>query len=594
MKLTTGYKKPIDSDGSVLLAGGGHKTIQQIINDYGALSITPAVSFSSPISGNLLGNASTADRLKNPVTINGVSFDGSGNITISASANGGNADTVDNLHASSFVQTSGDQTVGGIKTFSGSSIYIKNEANGIHQNIIELKGGSYGDSSVNRGGRLELFGITANATAANAGTKEAKVQLYVDGEGGNLRLQSPTNNSDANYYYYSNATGTKATNFWEMDSYNGNLRFYTYNLNGNATTKSGTTTPLILKRDGKIYGNLVGDVTGSATTAANGIYYVSDGALTTSIAAWVASKAYAVDDVVIANNIVYKCKTAHTSGSSFSTTNWSTNTCNLKASNTTIPSLVVGTTIAFKLPYQGGSSVTLNLTTAAGASGAKTIRRNQANVTTHYPKDTILHMTYDGTYWNIMDYDSNTTYTAMIEGYCNTAADTAAKVVTSTNFGNLTTGAVLKVRFTVANTKNTALTLNVNSTGAKTIAINGTVSSASNYTLPAGTYFCYYDGTYWDVRTDGNLRAKAFIGNASTATDLYIREYSSADGTYYPMWANGTGGANRSIYITQNNLQFLPKTGRLSAQQLSVGITSGSRCCLQYDSTNKCVNFVFD
>lgn len=65
MKLTTGYKKPIDSDNSVLLAGGGHKSIQQIINDYGALSIAPAVTFNQAINADILGNATTADRLKN-------------------------------------------------------------------------------------------------------------------------------------------------------------------------------------------------------------------------------------------------------------------------------------------------------------------------------------------------------------------------------------------------------------------------------------------------------------------------------------------------------------------------------------------------
>ena len=65
MKLTTGYKKPIDSDGSILLAGGGHKTIQQIINDFGAISITSAISSSQAINADILGNATTADRLKN-------------------------------------------------------------------------------------------------------------------------------------------------------------------------------------------------------------------------------------------------------------------------------------------------------------------------------------------------------------------------------------------------------------------------------------------------------------------------------------------------------------------------------------------------
>ena len=65
MKLTTGYKKPIDSDGSVLLAGGGHKNIQQIINDFGAISIIHAVTFNQAIKADILGNAATANRLKN-------------------------------------------------------------------------------------------------------------------------------------------------------------------------------------------------------------------------------------------------------------------------------------------------------------------------------------------------------------------------------------------------------------------------------------------------------------------------------------------------------------------------------------------------
>lgn len=53
-----------------------------------------------------------------------------------------------------------------------------------------------------------------------------------------------------------------------------------------------------------------------------------------------------------------------------------------------------------------------------------------------------------------------------------------------------------------ANTAASALTLNINSTGAKPIYINGTASSATNYTLPAGTYLVYYDGTNYYFRTD--------------------------------------------------------------------------------------------
>jgi len=53
-------------------------------------------------------------------------------------------------------------------------------------------------------------------------------------------------------------------------------------------------------------------------------------------------------------------------------------------------------------------------------------------------------------------------------GTCDTAAATAAKVVTCANFTTLMTGITIHVKFTYSNT-NAAPTLNVNSTGAKNI-----------------------------------------------------------------------------------------------------------------------------
>ena len=50
------------------------------------------------------GNSATATKLQTARTINGVSFDGSSNITITASANGGNADTLGGKSYSEFVQ----------------------------------------------------------------------------------------------------------------------------------------------------------------------------------------------------------------------------------------------------------------------------------------------------------------------------------------------------------------------------------------------------------------------------------------------------------------------------------------------------------
>ena len=56
-----------------------------------------------------------------------------------------------------------------------------------------------------------------------------------------------------------------------------------------------------------------------------------------------------------------------------------------------------------------------------------------------------------------------------------------------------------------SNTKAAALTLNINSAGAKPIYINGAPSSATNYTLPAGTYLIFYDGTNYYFNTTADI-----------------------------------------------------------------------------------------
>lgn len=82
-------------------------------------------------------------------------------------------------------------------------------------------------------------------------------------------------------------------------------------------------------------------------------------------------------------------------------------------------------------------------------------------------------------------------------GTCSTAANTAAKVVACPDFV-LFDGARIQVTFTNANTAS-APTLNVNSTGAKPVYINKTVTSDTNLLLwTAGSKMEFvYDGTGW-------------------------------------------------------------------------------------------------
>lgn len=84
-----------------------------------------------------------------------------------------------------------------------------------------------------------------------------------------------------------------------------------------------------------------------------------------------------------------------------------------------------------------------------------------------------------------------------------------------------------------ANTYAGAITLNINSSGAKTIYINGSVSSSSNYTLPAGLYHVYYNGSYYYFRTNSTYLDGCFTRSYINAT--------TSNTNYYLIGATGTG-----------------------------------------------------
>lgn len=84
---------------------------------------------------------------------------------------------------------------------------------------------------------------------------------------------------------------------------------------------------------------------------------------------------------------------------------------------------------------------------------------------------------------------------------CNTAAATAAKVVTVSDDQNfaLKKGAIVAVKFTNTNTASTP-TINVNSTGAKNVWYNNaSYTGTSNWVGGYASKYTYYvyDGTYW-------------------------------------------------------------------------------------------------
>ena len=82
---------------------------------------------------------------------------------------------------------------------------------------------------------------------------------------------------------------------------------------------------------------------------------------------------------------------------------------------------------------------------------------------------------------------------------CGTAAATAAKVATIQNGAfTLETGVKVSVKFTYANSAASA-TLNVNSTGAKTIQFAGAALASTQYWAANQVVDFVYDGTYWAI-----------------------------------------------------------------------------------------------
>lgn len=164
-------------------------------------------------------------------------------------------------------------------------------------------------------------------------------------------------------------------------------------------------------------------------------------------------------------------------------------------------------------------------------------------------------------------------------GTCATAAGTVAKVVTCANFDTLQTGVTIHVKFTYSNTVANP-TLNVNSTGAKSIKRYGTTapstSAASSWNAGAVVSFTY-DGDYWQMndwinnndntydrtRYNQNIKAKSAIvaANIIVANDdtgyFHLKTGAVFDITYPILYAAGAINANAT---GTNNYICIPFT----------------------------------
>lgn len=143
--------------------------------------------------------------------------------------------------------------------------------------------------------------------------------------------------------------------------------------------------------------------------------------------------------------------------------------------------------------------------------------------------NTLLYFMYDGTYYRYMGEVAAAAAnppdgSGVWYGTSSTAAGTAAKTTAIDNF-KLVRGAVVNVNFSTANTVEGAITLDVNSTGAKTIYFEGGSTSSHYLIWKADEILTFvFSGSYWycvgrDLRltAEGNLELNNMTINIQDA-----------------------------------------------------------------------------
>ena len=261
-----------------------------------------------------------------------------------------------------------------------------------------------------------------------------------------------------------------------------------------------------------------------------------------------------------------------------------------------------GLTVDYLLPYAGTSTAaTLNLS-GLGAKPVYVGNTATSGVTTHYPANVVMHLTYviasnfnsGNGCWKVTTYQNSTYYYTTV--YCTTAGITAAKVG-STSWYKLQTG-YFAFSLANANTYAGAITLNINSKGAKPIYINGAASSTSNYTLPEGQYIGYYDGANYYFRTDGKLNGQ-FVGpltgtasgNLTSSSSLNAAKLTGTipascyTNTTYESKAAASGGTDVSLCTTgekytwnskTSNTGTITKVTTTAGAHTAINVTSGA------------------
>lgn len=149
-------------------------------------------------------------------------------------------------------------------------------------------------------------------------------------------------------------------------------------------------------------------------------------------------------------------------------------------------------------------------------------------------------MSYSGKF---KDKDNNLhPVTSVLYGTCDTAAATAAKVVTCADFDRLMTGVTIRVKFTYGNTA-ASPTVNINNTGATAVYCYGSTAPVGGTSWQAGAVVeLVYDGTSFFIVGSATSGSDDIVAaEFSTATTYAAGDYCIYDGGLYKFKTSHTG-----------------------------------------------------
>ena len=151
-------------------------------------------------------------------------------------------------------------------------------------------------------------------------------------------------------------------------------------------------------------------------------------------------------------------------------------------SHSGITSYYTGLTIAYKIPVKGADTTTINI----NSLGAKTIKRNDGNLTTHVPVNSVILLVYDGTYFRWSDYDANSY--AYVRQYLTNSNNTEYPLLFRYD-----TEAPSSTYVTKYTRYDSAITVNPSTNTITATIFNGTATNASKLNGQSASYYATAD-----------------------------------------------------------------------------------------------------